>query len=258
MSGNRIIKAGYGRLGTGPSTEGPDAHLPVWWDCGYLPHVESPHLLQHVTFRLADSLPRAVVEQMVAALKEIPPMERKPEWVRRVQGYLDAGYGSCILRDPAAGELVQNALLHFHGERYDLHAWCVMPNHVHVLFQVHEGWTMSRCVWSWKSFTGRLINQLRSGLAGRCPAILPGGARQTGARPTQPPPNPVWHREYFDRYIRDDTHYVNAVRYIHRNPVKAGLVASAEDWQWSSAYTRAAEPGLAHAAGQQPGDAGVA
>jgi hypothetical protein len=156
MAGKRIIKAGYGRLGTGPSTEGPDAHQPVWWDRGYLPHVESPRMIQHVTFRLADSLPRAVVEQMVAALKEIPPMERKPEWVRRVQGYLDAGYGSCILRDPAAGELVQNALLHFHGERYYLHAWCEMPNHVHVLFQVHEGWTMSRCVWSWKSFTGRL------------------------------------------------------------------------------------------------------
>lgn len=251
MAGKRRIKAGFGRLGTGPSTEGPDAHQPVWWDRGYLPHVESPRMIQHVTFRLADSLPRAVVEQMVAALKEIPPMKRKPERVRRVQAYLDAGYGSCILRDPAAGELVQKALLHFHGERYDLHAWCVMPNHVHVLFQVREGWTMSRCVWSWKSFTGRLINQLRSGesrLARLCPAILPGGARQAEARLTEAGPQPVWHREYFDRYVRDDTHYVNAVNYIHQNPVKAGLITNAEEWPWSSAHVDVARAGSAQAA----------
>jgi REP element-mobilizing transposase RayT len=229
MAGKRIIKAGYVRLGTGPSTEGPDAHQPVWWDRGYLPHVESPRMIQHVTFRLADSLPRAVVEQMVAALKEIPPMERKPEWVRRVQGYLDAGYGSCILREPSAGELVQKALLHFHGERYDLHAWCVMPNHVHVLFQVHEAWTMSRCVWSWKSFTGRLINQLRPGV------VLPPGALGRALADPMGGQHPVWHREYFDRYIRDEAHYMNAVNYIHRNPVKSGLVERAVEWQWSSA-----------------------
>lgn len=252
MTGKPKGNAGYGRLGSGPSTTGPDAHQPVWWDRGYLPHVESPHLLQHVTFRLADSLPWAVATQMEAVLKELPPMERNPEKVRRVQAYLDAGYGSCILRDPAAGELVQNALLHFHGKRYDLHAWCIMPNHVHVLFQVREGWTMSRCVWSWKSFTGRLINQLRPGSAGRRPAESPGSARLT-----ETPPNPVWHREYFDRYIRDDAHYANAVRYIHQNPVKAGLVANPEDWQWSSAHVPSAEPSSAYAAGQQPGDAGT-
>lgn len=238
MDERRKRNAGFGRLGTGPKFEGPDAHRPLWWDRGYHPHVESPDLLQHVTFRLADSLPRAVVEGMAAQLERLPPMERNPAWVRRVQAYLDSGYGSCILGCPDAAQLVQNALLHFHGVRYDIHAWCIMPNHVHVLFQVHEGWTMSRCVWSWKSFTGRLINQLGpAGLHSRGPAGLrpasrssPGGARQ----------DQVWHREYFDRYIRDDAHYANTVNYIHRNPVKAGLVANEEDWRWSSAGDREA------------------
>ena len=49
---------------------------------------------------------------------------------------------------------------------------------------------------------------------------------------------PVWHREYWDRYIRDEGHLEQVVAYVHLNPVKAGLVVAAEDWRWSSAYVR--------------------
>jgi REP element-mobilizing transposase RayT len=49
-------------------------------------------------------------------------------------------------------------------------------------------------------------------------------------------------REYFDRYIRDERHFANAVQYIHENPVKAGLVENPEDWPFSSAsHPREAE-----------------
>jgi REP element-mobilizing transposase RayT len=53
----------------------------------------------------------------------------------------------------------------------------------------------------------------------------------------------VWHREYFDRYVRDDANYVNAVNYIHRNPVKAGLITNSEEWPWSSAHVDVARAG---------------
>jgi type I restriction enzyme R subunit len=50
-----------------------------------------------------------------------------------------------------------------------------------------------------------------------------------------------WFREYFDRYIRNEPHFANAVRYIHENPVQAGLVDRAEDWEFSSAKLWAAK-----------------
>ncbi|MCC6839139.1 MAG: transposase [Flavobacteriales bacterium] len=219
---------GYGRLGKGLKAAGNSGD-PVWWDRGYHPHVESPRLIQHVTFHLADSLPREVVEKMAAELERIPPSLRDTEKEKRVAAYLDAGIGSCVLRIPELGELVQRTILHFHGERYTLHAWCVMPNHVHVLFHVAEGWTMGSIIGSWKKFTARRIN---SYLKEQGMGAVPTGA---SARLESGLP-PVWHRDYFDRFIRDAGHYTNAVDYIHNNPVKAGLVRKAEDWRWSSGF----------------------
>ncbi|MBL0034464.1 MAG: transposase [Flavobacteriales bacterium] len=210
---------------------------PVWWDRGFLPHVESSQLLQHVCYRLADSLPEPVVQQMEDELKSLPPSLRDPEKERRVNAYLDAGHGSCVLRDPEIARLVERTFLHFHGQRYQIHAWCVMPNHVHVLFQPLGTWTMSKIVASWKSFTGRRISAfvqtgLEPGLGGA--GLEPGGpgGRSPGL---QPGATRIWQREYFDRYIRDEVQYANVVDYIHNNPVKAGLVAEPQQWASSSA-----------------------
>lgn len=155
----------------------------VWWDRGFLPHVESSQLLQHVCYRLADSLPEHVVRQMEDELKSIPPSLRDPEKEHRVNAYLDAGYGSCVLRIPEIASLVASTFLHFHGQRYHLHAWCVMPNHVHVLFQPVGTWTMSKIVASWKSFTGRRISAiLQAGLDPGGPTTgSPGSSPPTGS-----------------------------------------------------------------------------
>jgi REP element-mobilizing transposase RayT len=91
-----------------------------------------------------------------------------------------------------------------------------MPNHVHVLFQPMNGWTVAKIVASWKKFTARRICD---------------GLRDHGKGIA-----PVWHREYWDRYIRDQRHFQRTILYIHANPVKAGLVARAENWRWSSAF----------------------
>ena len=69
---------------------------------------------------------------------------------------------------------------------------------------------------AWKKFTARKIcDDLRDRMEG--------------------PLAPVWHREYWDRFIRDQRHFEQTVEYIHLNPVKAGLVITAEKWRWSSA-----------------------
>ena len=205
----------YGPLGRSGKRSGD----PVWWDRGFLPHFESQDHIQHVCFHLVDSLPASAVQQMAEELKSVSPILRDAEREKRFQAYLDAGHGGCWLRDPQVAEMVQGAFLFFQGVRYNLHEWCVMPNHVHVLFQPTNGWTMSKSVASWKVFTGRKISEwrMRSGLV------------------TDAQGGPVWQREYYDRFIRDENHYESVVAYIRDNPVKAGFVARAEDWKFSSA-----------------------
>ncbi len=154
-------------------------------------------------------------------------MERR----RRVEEWIDAGHGSCVLREPGIAAMVQESFLTFDSKRYRLLAWVVMPNHVHVLFQPMAGWTVAKIVASWKKFTARKIcDAWRESGEGPVEHGLSG--RQSGDWRSQG----VWHREYWDRYIRDERHFLRAIEYIHLNPVKAGLVEAAENWKWSSAY----------------------
>ncbi len=129
----------------------------------------------------------------------------------RVEEYLNAGHGACYLRQQQIAEIVENNWLHFDGKRYQLFAWVVMPNHVHVLIEIWEGHPLDKVIHSWKSYTATEANKL---------------LKRKGA---------FWFPDYFDRYIRDGKHFANAIRYIHENPVAAGLVEKAEDWQFSSA-----------------------
>lgn len=237
-------------LGPGEPSSKMHHHL-KWTDRGYMPHVEGEELIQHVSYHLADSLPKEALEQMQEETKSLPPKLRDAEKEIRIAAFLDAGHGSCILRVPELAEMVQETFTHFHGERYHLHAWCVMPNHVHVLFQPMNGWSMSKIVASWKSYTGRRISAYAkvNGMPGGLSATLVRGEpteRATlergepsngSATLVHGVPSRVWHREYWDRYIRDHAHYVTVVKYIHENPVKARLVAKAEEWRWSSANT---------------------
>jgi len=91
-------------------------------------------------------------------------------------------------------------------------AWVVMPNHVHALVGIFPGWPQRSLVKSRKSYTARAINS-RLGRRGA-----------------------LWQADYFDRFIRDETHLRGEIDYIEENPVKAGLVAHAADWPWSSAF----------------------
>jgi putative transposase len=191
---------------------------------GYLPHVDYPGLLQSITYRLADSLPPDGLEQIQEELRFVKSQSHDVERRRRIEEWLDSGHGSCLLRDARVADCVLDTWLRFAGERYDLIAWVVMPNHVHVLIRIYEGVSLSKIVQSWKSYTGRKINE---GLREKpCRA---GAQRSQGGR------SPVWQREYWDRFIRNETHFNAAVAYIHHNPVKAGLVKEAERWAWSSA-----------------------
>jgi len=216
----------------------PRKTSPIWHSRGYLPHVESRDRIQHVTFHLADSVPKTVLRQLSSELRTLPTSKRDIELRKRLEAWMDAGHGSCVLRNSAIAQMVQDSLLRFDGNRYLLLAWVVMPNHVHVLFEPIEGRTAAKIVASWKRFTATKIHaELARSTSGSSKRALPGNAnlrigvlgvaRRSAAS--------VWHREYWDRYIRDERHLNRAIEYIHLNPVKAGLAATPETWPWSSA-----------------------
>ena len=174
-----------------------------WHSRGYPPHFDAADLVQHIVFRLADSLPGHVRQH----LAQQPQSDR----AQATDAALDQAHGRRDLDHPAVAEMVENALLRFDGERYRLLGWCIMPNHVHVLIEAMEGHRLETIVHSWKSFTAHAANRLLD--------------RQTT----------FWAREYFDRYMRDEQQLAATLAYIEGNPVSAGLCAGPADWPYSSA-----------------------
>ena len=178
-----------------------------------LPHFEAGEVPQHICFRLADSLPQSLLREWEEELQRLPETEQQNERRQRIEAALDQGHGACWLQRPEIATLVRGALCHFNGDRYRLHGWVIMPNHVHVLVTPLGDHSLSGVVHSWKSYTATQANKLlgRSG--------------------------PFWHADYFDRFMRDEGHFVTTLEYIHLNPVKAGLCADPGAWEWSSYHT---------------------
>ena len=170
-----------------------------------LPHWHQDNKVQFVTFRLADSLPQVKLAEL---------SDFKEEWLRshpepwdqatqeeydhiirkKVDKWLDQGYGECILQSEDIRKIVVDALLFYHGKRYMLHHFVIMPNHVHLLITPIGDDTVMKSIGSVKQFTANAINKLlgRSG--------------------------EVWQRNVFDRMVRDADNYEKYVQYINQNP----------------------------------------
>ena len=182
-----------------------------------VPHRENMQL-QSITFQLYDSLPKDVVKKMKQELHtskgEGEDKERYIKLHKRISEYEDSGYGQCFLNDERVASMVQEALKHFDGIRYRLICWCIMPNHVHVLIDVTEGWSLSQIMHGWRSYTANEANKIL-GRSGQ-----------------------FWMEEYFDRYIRNENHLENVIDYILNNPAKAGL----NGWRWVGFGTTGFQP----------------
>lgn len=186
-----------------------------WYNSRKLPHFDGPSLTQFISFRLADSLPSDRLRQIKAELRTLPHARQGIERRRKMEYWIDRGLDCCALAHPQMAAVFLEGLRLHEGRRYRLLAWCIMPNHVHILIEAH--YSLPRIVQSWKSYSGRwaIGNNVRLGLG------IPVGS--------------VWARGYWDRFIRDEQHFRTAVNYIHENPVKAGLCKAADSWRWSSA-----------------------
>jgi len=193
----------------------------------HLPHLKQEGGAYFVTFRLAGTLPGEVLRRFKQEREEIlrhalaakrpltwQEQEELFRWYSaRVDAYLDAGHGDCFLRHPQIAKLVADALRFFDSQRYELRAWVVMPNHVHVVVWPRPPETLSRVLHSWKSFTSKEANKI---------------LKRVGQT--------FWQSESYDHLIRDDDDRARCVAYTINNPVSARLCARPEDWQWSSAY----------------------
>jgi REP element-mobilizing transposase RayT len=172
-----------------------------------LPHWQQGEAWIFVTWRLADSLPKSVVERLneqktIWEASHPPPWddaEQKEHSRRFTLGFerlLDDAHGECILALAPYREIVSNALLYFHEERYQLDSFVIMPNHVHALFHPLGEHKLETILQTWKRFTAREINKLRG---------------KTGS---------LWQREYWDRLIRSEKQFAWTRNYIFKNPEK--------------------------------------
>jgi len=173
-----------------------DPHAPVHVRRRRLPHWQQDGATYFVTFRLADALPADALTNLDEQRRlGVAPAEAWA-WLDR---YLDAGSGCGLLARPDCSALVDDTLRHFDGQRYNLGAFVIMHNHVHVLVQPTGTSGLAAVLHGWKSYSAHQLH--RYGLA-------------SGA---------VWQSESFDRLVRDDSELERFQRYILENPAKARL-----------------------------------
>jgi REP element-mobilizing transposase RayT len=131
--------------------------------------------------------------------KEADWREYEGRFGRRLQDWLDNGYGSCVLADPDIRQIVEDCLLRFHNKRFWLHAAAIMPNHVHLLLEPLPGYMLFSLLKGIKGASAHRAN-LKLG--------------KTGA---------FWLDESYDHIVRSEEQYQYLLRYIAENPTKAGL-----------------------------------
>ncbi|MCF6157611.1 MAG: hypothetical protein E3K32_03345 [wastewater metagenome] len=191
-----------------------------------LPHYQPVGATFFVTFRLAGSLPREAVirlkeermqdEELLFKIKdEKVRKKRMADQHKRYFSAFDRMLDSAVngqnwLHDERVSHIVAEAI-HFRDRKaYDLLAYCIMPNHVHMVFTVERSAT-SLCIilQSLKAYTARKANKILD---------------QKGT---------FWQRESYDHIVREGKELERIIHYVLHNPVKAGMVTNREQWKWS-------------------------
>jgi putative transposase len=178
----------------------------------HLPHWHPKGAAIFLTWHLAGSLPKDIRkatatlaastsdlsagERFVILDREMDRAEVGPTWLR------DSRVARCVVET-----LIRGASVLGH---YQLHAYVVMANHVHLLITPAVP-------------VGRIMNGIKGSSACKCNRILCLSDKH------------FWQHESYDHWARDAVECQRICRYIENNPVAAGLVERAEDWAWSSA-----------------------
>jgi REP element-mobilizing transposase RayT len=190
-----------------------------------LPHWQPPEAQYFITFRLAGSLPKEATQKIKYQCKEIEKKlgndhQNLSTKINRAvfQKYErlleNSNSGPFWLRKPKVAKLVCNAIEYRDSKKYDLYAYCIMPNHVHLVFKLLKtedeiGNPVTKILSSLKRFTAREANKVL-GRKGQ-----------------------FWQHESFDRVIRNQEELESTIRYVLQNPVKAKLITKWTNWPYS-------------------------
>ena len=232
----------------------------------HLPHWFVPDAFYFVTYRLTGTIPQHVLEDMqarkAAAVKQQPPPGMQPaafkerihkQFFAEFDRYLDNNREVQWLADPRVAAMIRGNLYHHRGTKYELLSYCVMPNHVHVLFRPFVDETAVRSEKDvGQEGQARLPVLREEELAEERPdeqGVLAGvmhslksytanqANRLLGRSGT------FWQDESYDHWVRDAEELERIVAYIAANPVKAGLVKEAHEWFFCSAHDRFLQDG---------------
>jgi type I restriction enzyme R subunit len=187
-----------------------DPEKPWFIRWGRLPHWRQDGGTYFVTFRLSDSLPQAKLNQLKTERLEWlndhpnPSIDDLRDFDtrlgRKLNRWLDQGYGSCVLSDREAREIVERALRHFDGERYELGDFTVAPNHVHALLRMALDQDVSSVLYSWKHYSANRLLKID---------------RIARAFGTDQPH--FWQKESFDHLVRNVRSLEKFAEYIRNH-----------------------------------------
>jgi REP element-mobilizing transposase RayT len=194
-----------------------------------LPHIHPENTPIFITFHLAGSLPREVIKKLkdereaeneiLTSTQERYNADKKhfaryDDWLDRIQNT------PRWLKKESIAEIVQGKLHALAKEHFHLFAYCIMPNHVHLLIQSRIIKKMPGGGQTAKYPIADSMRLLKGSTARECNHALV----RTGA---------FWAHESYDHFIRDERGFSNVIAYILNNPVKARLVEKWTDWNFS-------------------------
>ncbi len=196
-----------------------------------LPHWQIPGAEYFITFRLAGSLPIHVVKSLQLLRREHQKLindksennldlEKKIEskFFKKYEKLLDnCSSGPKWLEKPIVAEIIKESIHYRDGQKYDLYAYCIMSNHVHMVFQHSENEPIEKHKQSLPPIT-KILQNLKSYTGLQANRVLD----REGA---------FWHEESYDHLIRNNSELENIIRYTINNPVKAKLIENWQDWQ---------------------------
>jgi REP element-mobilizing transposase RayT len=218
-----------------------------------LPHLHPPDATLFVTFRLAGTIPQAVLrlyraqkQWLEAETKRIIRLKLKddaPEiaaheqrlrefqrkWFAQFEDVLHKEEaGPAWLKDEQVAKIVADALHYRDGQVYRLDAYCIMSNHVHTVFAPFLTAAELREVWLPEGLRflskNPPLDKIMKSLKGYSAWQANGAIGRRGT---------FWQEESYDHVVRDDAEFERIVNYVLNNPVKAGLVKQQQEWKWS-------------------------
>jgi putative transposase len=188
-----------------------------------LPHLYYSDGIYFITYRLVNSIPYVILKTIRAELKKISEIKTKrltnaekihldrrlKRLFKKYDALLDSGnYGEKYLLLPRIIKIVKHTLNFPDGKDYRLICYCIMPNHVHLVFELLKG----------NKGVSKIMQSIKRISSTDSNAVL----NREGT---------FWQSESFDRLVRNDRELYNIIKYVLLNPVKAGLVKTWNEWQ---------------------------